>query len=544
MVGTIKIALGDTPEWPVPVRPVLDDVVGGWMPDLEKALLKCRGSVIGISGNDTLLTASIASTVAAWIGARGRQVTLIDASLETPVIAKALLDDGDEGVVDAVLFGVSTSVVARRTLAANVTLVTAGSRPISTSRVLGADAFRVVLDKLARDGALVLVVLPREDLGRALWFLDSVVAVGRTVEEISSVEDALAHSVRPGLTDIVRLLVSLPCMTPPEERRITIEATRDGVVSSDVTFDETVPSADEHPDVTSGVVTAGKTAEAAASESPGSEGPRRDEKTGDVAVVAVESDAAERSSPDAVTGSDFATKREPAGARVVPETGRRNRWVVPVVAVLVVASLGGAWKCGFFGGRGTVTSENGELSAEMSGSTVESGVAADTAIVTAGSDRDLTGLTLAEGDSPGSPAERETAGSLGEITRADDDETRSGAETDRTSQGLDTYQSRGGEPALDWPPAAVGLYVVFTSSHRRETAAYYEMDAFLESGFPAIVVPVELGESGAWYRVAVDVGFETVGEAVDLLVAVKELGYEGAWIERLRQPTTDVDSGE
>jgi hypothetical protein len=104
--------------------------------------------------------------------------------------------------------------------------------------------------------------------------------------------------------------------------------------------------------------------------------------------------------------------------------------------------------------------------------------------------------------------------------------------------------SEDADAEFDWTPASVGLYVVFTSSHKRETAAHRDVDALLRSGLPAALVAIELEDSGVWYRVAVDAGFRTLGETTDLLEVVRELGYEGAWIERLRQPTMEIDSEE
>ncbi len=492
MSDMIRITLRNTPEWPVPVRPVLDDLVGGWMPDIEEGLLKCRGSVVGVSGKDTLVTASIASTVAAWVGGRGRQVTLIDASLETPVIAKALLDDGDEGIVDAVLFGVSTSIVARRTLATNVTLVTPGSMPMSTSRVLGTDAFRVVLDKLARDGALVLVVLPQESLGRALWFLDAVVAIGRTAEEISSVEDAIAHSVRQEEVDVVRLLVSLPGVASSEERRILIDETH---------------AAEDYPAPTGASDTVAST-EAASGHVASDE----------VSSGHVASDEAAPADTDSGVTSALASAPEPAETQVTRDRGRRNRWIAPVIVVLVVASLGTAWRYGVFENREAATP--------------------------ADSDRHPTRVTPAASDLSDSEGERQPAEPVREATQSDAGKAESGPAASRTSGGLHVSQPGGDEALSGWPPATVGLYVVFTSSHRYETAAHYDMEALLALSLPAVIVAVELDESGVWYRVAVDAGFETVSEASDLLETVRELGYEGAWVRRLRQPTTDMDSDE
>lgn len=521
MGGTIEIALGEAPEWPIPVRAVLDDLVGGWMPDVEEALLKCRGSVVGVSGSNPLLTASIASTIAAWIGSRGRHVTLVDACLDTPVIAKALLDDGDEGLVDAVSFGVSTSVVARRTLATGVNLVTAGSRAISTSRVLGADALRVVLDKLARDEALVLVVLPRADLERALWVLDGVVAVGSTAGDISSIEEVATDSVRPGLRNVVRLLVSIAGVSPQEERRVPVTET---------VFQEAPPADDGVSDDAAIVVESGSAPrDELVSDETASDREISDETASDREIsdetVPEDSDAAAETG---VTSARATAPAPPSVAAVAKvEKRRRSRLWIPIVAVLIVVVLGVLSRMGLLEPRIPGLRDQGEVAVETSRGGDEFGRTAADAVVPSDSSGELTEGISEEGLTEAAVEDAGVAGATSQITGEPPPPLREDAE---------------GE--FDWIPASVGLYVVFTSSHKRETAAHRDVGALVRSGLPAALVAVELEESGVWYRVAVDAGFGTVREAADLLEVVGELGYEGAWIEKLRQPPMDIDSGE
>ena len=132
------------------VRPVIGDALAGWMPDLER-LLDVVNGVVGISGTDMSEAAGLAAHAAAWLGDRGRTVVLVDATVESPVLGKALDEDRDEGLVDAVLFGVSRAGIVRRTLAPGVSVVTAGSYPLSVDHVFEADAFSRVLRALAED---------------------------------------------------------------------------------------------------------------------------------------------------------------------------------------------------------------------------------------------------------------------------------------------------------------------------------------------------------------------------------------------------------
>ena len=68
-------------------------------------------------------------------------------------------EDGDEGLVDAVLFGLSDVTVTRRTLARGVRLMTAGSHPLTEERVFESVSFAGLLRRLAQD-SLVLVLRP------------------------------------------------------------------------------------------------------------------------------------------------------------------------------------------------------------------------------------------------------------------------------------------------------------------------------------------------------------------------------------------------
>jgi hypothetical protein len=169
---------------PVLVRPVIGDALAGWMPDLERLLDVVKG-VVGISGTDMSEAAGLAADAAAWLGDRGRTVVLVDATVESPVLGKALDEDRDEGLVDAVLFGVSRAAIVRRTLAPGVSVVTAGSHPLSVDNVFESDAFSKMLRTLAED-ALVLVLVPPVHVTKTLGALDAVVCVAGTGADIVS----------------------------------------------------------------------------------------------------------------------------------------------------------------------------------------------------------------------------------------------------------------------------------------------------------------------------------------------------------------------
>jgi hypothetical protein len=184
LAGGVAVERSGQVRDPVLVRPVIGDALAGWMPDLERSLDMVNG-VIGISGADMSEAAGLAADAAAWLGDRGRMLVLVDASVESPVLGKALDEDRDEGLVDAVLFGVSRAAIVRRTLAPGVSVVTAGSHPLSVGKVFEADAFTKMLRALAED-ALVLVLVPPVHLTKALGALDAVVCVGGTAADIAS----------------------------------------------------------------------------------------------------------------------------------------------------------------------------------------------------------------------------------------------------------------------------------------------------------------------------------------------------------------------
>ena len=195
-------------ERPVLVRPVVSDLGFDWMTAFEEAVRPECGSRIAIAAKDTLLAASIARDAAAWMADRGQRIVLVDASVESPVIGKALLEDGDEGLVDGVVFGVSPSILVRRTLAAGVRLVTSGSYPVSARGVFESERFEQTMAALDRNG-VVLVVIAAGHVGVAAQALTTVVAVGRTAAEIESIGEMLAgvppherpHSVAMLVTD-------------------------------------------------------------------------------------------------------------------------------------------------------------------------------------------------------------------------------------------------------------------------------------------------------------------------------------------------------
>jgi len=218
--------LEDT-EPPVLVRPVVGDEMDAWMPAVHEAVQVVQG-VVAFSGADMAGVAHIAADAAAWFGDRGKAVVLVDASVGRPVIGKPLPEDGDEGLVDAVLFGVSFSAVVRRTLSAGVRVVTAGSHPLSVASVFQDPRFAAFLRELAEE-ALVLLVLPAVQLRDVVDTLDAAVCIAGEATEA----DSLASSVA-GL----RLLGILVGELAPEVVDEIVAAEPDGVTETELSSQE------------------------------------------------------------------------------------------------------------------------------------------------------------------------------------------------------------------------------------------------------------------------------------------------------------------
>jgi hypothetical protein len=175
----------DDLEVPVTVRPAIADFEDDWVQPIERALAPRAGARIGVVSAERSLASAVGAELAVRLGDRGVGVVLIDGSIEDPSLRKALAEDGDEGLVDMVLFGVSVRKGVRRTLAPGVHLVTAGSYPLSAAEVFQSEAFADLLGTLS-EGSIVVVALPAQYLEAALPALSSVVAVGRGADEVRS----------------------------------------------------------------------------------------------------------------------------------------------------------------------------------------------------------------------------------------------------------------------------------------------------------------------------------------------------------------------
>jgi len=463
------------------VRPVIGDALAGWMPDLERLLDVVKG-VVGISGMDMSETAGLAADAAAWLGDRGRTVILVDAAVESPVLGKALVEDRDEGLVDAVLFGVSREAIVRRTLAPGVSVVTTGSHPLSIDSVFDADAFSKLLTRLAAD-ALVLVLVPPVHVTKILRTLDAVVCVAGSERDLAS----LASST--GVARTIGVVV--------RERSETAEVEEPGAV------DELAPLVlPTREDSDLSAETEAPVQEPAA-ERPGLGRHETEAESRDTGVA--------EHTPVVVGVSERRRRRAP------------NRLAATVALLVIVAIATLLWW--FSDGERRFTSRLDDVGRTGQVRVAESpdleSVEDRDAELAEGRDRDPTGGQNSEAvehpdseaveDSPGPPDE------TGQLLTTDESDLRA------------VRESSDGSTVIAGPG---GRYRIMVSSHRHEGAALFEAGQLLERGVSAEVVATEVTDKGMWFRVVVSGGYPMLSAAREVLDTVKTLGYQGAWIER------------
>ncbi len=533
LAGGVAVERSGQVRDPVLVRPVIGDALAGWMPDLERSLDMVNG-VIGISGTDMSEAAGLAADAAAWLGDRGRMLVLVDASVESPVLGKALDEDRDEGLVDAVLFGVSRAAIVRRTLAPGVSVVTAGSHPLSVDKVFEADAFSKMLRALAED-ALVLVLVPPVHLTKALGALDAVVCVGGTAADIASLASCTGGVRTTGIL----------------------------VLAESEAADAEEPAELPHAEEPAEPAHAEEPAELAHAEEP-AELPHAEEPA-ELPHAEEPRKAAERpplllstSKPSAVSAKVVAPARESTTARrkrgrrgtearrddtggaehtpVVLGASLRRRRMSPnhlaATAALVVIVAVAALLWWFIDGEDRANSWLDELSRRQHERVVE-GRGSEPAEdgPAAPGDMSEAGTTELTTDREGTTAGGE-APPGGEVTPEGEREPPA---EEIGSAGLDDSDVRAVRESPDGGTVIRGpggRYRIMISSHRHEGAAVFEAGQLIERGVGAEVVATEVKDRGIWFRVVVSGGYPMLSAAREGLDTIKHLGYEGAWIER------------
>jgi len=487
---------------PVTVRPPIAELSDDWASPIETAAGLRAGSRIAVVGHDAADTAGVAAELAVRLGDGGNSVILIDGHIERPAIGKALAEDGDEGLVDCVLFGVSPSLAARRTLAPGVRLMTAGSYPLSVDEVLGSDTFSQLLGELS-EGAVVVIALPGAHLKLAGPVITSVVAVGRDPRDLSSLA-ALAGEA--GVRDAAGVLITAPRPAAPVAARETIGPLEPAAVD----------------------VAPGAPAEREPEEdAPVGAAEDREPPTEPADAVRIEG----RPSPEAPPpwAREERPRAHPVITAALPREPARRRSRAPAVVIAVVAVVAVAAWIGLRGPPGLETRPALERERPSGDAPIEpEGEALGTERAAEPGERPDTPGTLAGAPTPGQRVRDPAA-----AEQADREEP---APTPAAAQAGTDGESAGERRVPTGPIAGPGgRYTVFVSSHRILSAAEIESDELGRVGVSATIVETEVGATGTWYRVAVSGGYPTLAAARLARSAVAELGYEGAWIERTQE---------
>ena len=530
--GVVLVEAREAPHELAVVRPLVGDDDSRWTELLVTLIARTEAVIVGLVSSEPRLAATVACAYASWSGDRGTDSLLVDGSLETPTIDKPLREDGDEGLVDAVSFGVSPTSVARRTLAHGVRVVTAGSHPLSVTSALEPDKLRELVSALGPD--LALVVLPSAYLEAAAPGLDAALLIerdaGRLVESagraraagIVSVvgmyacrpHDEASEEEREAGAEVAR---NMP-VRPPEES-VTVEA-RQSTEEPSPFVEERSPSATEEPSpfVEERPGAAGEGASQFVEDEPRSveqeTSPFVDEETGEA--------GSERSSY---------VENGPVVTAARSQERRRNsraRWVVLPIVVIAVVAVWFSLRPGMSPRIPGLHEGNGQ---EVNAPQGDDGVGRSTpGELRERSDDDVIAPPGGDGATRPAPGEPQ-AGEAPE--RGGGEETPAEVvESERATAPARTADT--GTSPLEAPLAGHGgTYTVYLSSHRILTAAEFERDQASERGISAVIVDTDLPESGLWHRVSVEGGFSTLAEARNALDIVKELGYEGAWIGRI-----------
>lgn len=498
-------AEGDVPERST-VRPLADESYESWPGHIDRAIDAPRGAVVGVVSDGAAAAAVVACGLAPWVGAAGRNVVLVDGSVERPVIDKVLDSHGDEGLVDSVAFGLSVSAITRQTLTRNVRVVTAGSHPLDVDSVLAPAALRRVLAAVEADA--VYVVLPVDYLQQAGPALDVVVAVARDAVSLAG----MARRTREaGVRQVVGVLLlgrEVSAEAPAGEREAPAEDAvpvtaqigagdlGDEATSDDSGEDQTRRQAEEAP---------------AASEAP----PRRNEF--------IELDG---------TQSPYVQEeRRPAVG--VERSARKHRfrpgfigWLAISAAIIIVALTAFdmalrrgrlAWRPKPEERSSAVQPGNAPGEETLGGQEVSEDAADDGEAQTVGIDASA-------------PGERPELDAIEGDGTAAGDEAREEAAPSISSPPAATGMDVAGTEIV--PAGTGGPYKVLLSSHRLRSAADWDAGQAERHGLAATVVVTHLPERGTWYRVALAGGYPTLASARAALDSVKELGYEGAWLAR------------
>ncbi|MBN2564109.1 MAG: SPOR domain-containing protein, partial [Candidatus Eisenbacteria bacterium] len=378
--------------------------------------------------------------------------------------------------------------VARRTLATGVRVVTAGSQPLSVDSVFESTRLASLLAEFSADGPAFLVIPPERM---------------RDVAGVAEVVVAAAGSDR----QLRQLLESLP-----EEgglKRIGVilsdRSTESGVSTAPVIVAEPGTPTEEPGTRAAGPVEAGAPPAATFAQI-------RDER------------------PAAVSPEPVTPRRASVRAGGVRRTGPATRTGAWIAVAAVVAAAAVYWAVVVAPERTTTPRVAEQVTPRRPFDEGDQTAGRDERPADARDPGDISGPN-ADSEKPERISTREP-------------EQPSTRETERVMPGGTT---RGQEPAgtVDVPVAGVGgPYRIIVSSHKHRADAEVERGQLASAGLATEIIPAEIPERGTWYRILVAGGYPSWTRATEVLDTIRNLGYEGAWIERTEQLESEEPGSE
>jgi hypothetical protein len=465
--------------------------------------------------------------------------------------------DRDEGLVDVVAFGVSPSVALKRTLAAGVSLMTAGSRSLSPLEIFESDRFGQVLEALTLDGSVVFLILPPEYVARTADKLGAVVAVGYSSDDIVRVAGQVTKRDEEGKPRLIAALVSSDAGTDAWSARKAEVAGATGGLEPTVSAEERaglhegpVSETAQQPRLDSTRPTDERDAGGADAipAGPIDITPEAPESAGSAAARGWPSPSHEEESVmHEIREPDLEERETEEDADMIvaawseddhdsyARSRRRRGWTIAIVAVAIAAAAYGIYSVrqraivpsGIEGEE--VAALDGAVIGEEPGLRGEGGAgepgAAEPGAQVAAVDAPQAGATPPAG---ARPEEGEAQGAAGTQPRVEPATPVAGTAAPEEPGGPAGGSAWEQEP-ISGPG---GPYRIFVTSHTAERAALVDASTLSARGFESEIVVVDLGEKGIWHRVAVRGGFPSVASGSHALERVREAGYPSAWIQR------------
>jgi hypothetical protein len=163
--------------------------------------------------NDESWAVDIAWAAARAVARSGRRVGLVDLSLERPALQAKARDVGEEGIVDAFVFGASLAHVAREQ-EPDLYFIPVGTAPTHPEEIWGSPRWQRLARGFRQEGALLLLLVPPHALPRLAADLEGLVV-------LSPVGYAPDSPTFPGIGERLRRgtpLVAIVCNQPAPPR--------------------------------------------------------------------------------------------------------------------------------------------------------------------------------------------------------------------------------------------------------------------------------------------------------------------------------------